>query len=146
MIHYALICEHDHGFEGWFSSSDDFEHQRDNGLVQCVVCGTMSVDRALMAPNVSTARKKEAAALNQAKHMQMVTDMADKIRTEIANNCDDVGANFAEEARAIHYGEKPERGIYGQATPEQAADLIDEGVGVTPLPDVLAPKNKDKAN
>ncbi|RZV37610.1 MAG: DUF1178 family protein, partial [Acidimicrobiales bacterium] len=72
--------------------------------------------------------------------------IADKIRDEIENNCDDVGTDFAEEARAIHYGEKPERGIYGSATPDQAKDLIDEGVKVVPLPDGIAPKPKKKIN
>ena len=146
MIRYDLICEHEHRFEGWFSSSDDFDAQRDKGLVTCVVCGSDKVDRALMAPSVSTSRKKAKIAAAQAQQMQMVNDAADKIRKEIAANCDDVGADFAEEARAIHYGEKPERGIYGSATPEQAAELIDEGVGAVPLPDILSPKGKGKAN
>jgi len=146
MIRYDLICTHDHSFEGWFSGSDDFEAQRDSGLLHCVMCGTSKVDRALMAPNVSTSRKKAEIASKRAAQMQMVNDVADKIRKDIADNCDDVGTDFAEEARAIHYGEKPERGIYGQTTPEQTADLIDEGVGVAPLPDILSPKSKSKAN
>ena len=146
MIRYDLICAHDHSFEGWLSSSDDFEAQRDKGLVQCVVCGSTQTDRAIMAPNVSTARGKAAIATQRAAQMQMVNDVADKIRKDIADKCDDVGTDFAEEARAIHYGEKPARGIYGSATHKQAAELRDEGVGAVPLPDILSPKGKGKAN
>ena len=102
MIRYDLICEHEHGFEGWFSSSADFEMQRDKGLVECVICGSKKIDRAIMAPNISTSRRKEKIAATHAKQMKMVNDVADKIRKEIANNCDDVGDGFAEEARAIH--------------------------------------------
>lgn len=146
MIRYDLICTYDHQFEGWFSGSDDFEVQRDKGLIECVVCGSANVDRAIMAPNVSTSRRKEKNASDHAKQMKMVNDVANKIRKDIADNCDNVGTNFAEEARAIHYGEKPERGIYGQATPREAAELVEEGVGVAPLPDILAPDTKSKAN
>jgi len=146
MIHYNLICSQGHPFDGWFSSSDDFEQQRNKGQVPCSICNDVNIDRAIMAPNVSTSRKKSQIAAQQAKHMQMVNDVADKIRRDIADNCDDVGANFAEEARAIHYGEKPERGIYGLATPEQAAALCDEGVKALPLPDILAPDHKKKTN
>ncbi|MEP6343928.1 MAG: DUF1178 family protein [Maricaulaceae bacterium] len=146
MIRYDLICDYEHRFEGWFSGSADFEMQRDKGLIECVVCGSTKVDRAIMAPNVSTSRRQEKIASDQSKRIKMVNDVADKIRKEIADNCDNVGTNFAEEARAIHYGEKPERGIYGQATPKQTAELMEEGVGVAPLPDIIAPKLKDKAN
>ena len=146
MIRYDLICAQDHNFEGWFSGSEDFETQRDKGLIACVICGSAQVDRAIMAPNISTSRHKEKIAVTQATQMKMVNEVADKIRKEIAANCDDVGADFAEEARAIHYGEKPERGIYGKATPREAAELIEEGVGVAPLPDILAPEAKKKAN
>lgn len=146
MIRYDLICDHDHRFEGWFSGSADFEMQRDKGQIECVVCGSAKIDRAIMAPNVSTSRRQEKIASDQAKRMKVVNDVANKIRKEIADNCDNVGTDFAEEARAIHYGEKPERGIYGQASPQEAAELVEEGVGVAALPDILAPKAKDKAN
>ena len=99
-----------------------------------------------MAPNISTARRKDKIATDHAKLAAIAQVTAQKIRDEIANNCDDVGAKFAEEARAIHYGEKPERSIYGQATADEASDLIDEGVKVEPLPDALVPKTKQKLN
>lgn len=146
MIRYALICEHEHEFEAWFSNSSDYDAQEKGGLLMCPHCGTAKVTKAIMAPNVSTARKKEETSKKQAQALAMMNKAADKIRQEIAQNCDYVGENFTEEARAIHYGEKPERGIYGQATPEQAKSLIDEGVGVAPLPDILSPKPKKDVN
>ena len=146
MIKYDLICEHDHGFEVWFSKGSDYDVQASKGLIVCPHCGSTKIEKAIMAPNVSTSRKREAIANKQKAAMSMMNDVADKIRKEIADNCDYVGEKFADEARAIHYGEKPERGIYGEATVKEAADLTDEGVGIAPLPDVLAPKPKSKVN
>jgi hypothetical protein len=120
--------------------------QAERGLLMCAVCGTKKVEKAIMAPNVATSRRKEETAKQQAAAMKMMNAAADKIRKEIADKCDYVGPNFADEARAIHYGEKPERGIYGEATPEQAAGLKEEGIGVSPLPDILAPKPKANIN
>lgn len=146
MIKYSLICAADHEFEIWFSKISDFDEQAPKGLVACPHCGSVKVEKAIMAPNISTSRKKDSIASQQARAMKMMNAAADKIRQEIADNCDDVGHKFAEEARAIHYGEKPERGIYGQATPKEAAALADEGVGVAPLPDSLVPKPKSDLN
>lgn len=137
MIRYDLICALDHEFEGWFSSSSDYDAQAASGLLSCPVCGTSKVEKAIMAPAVKTARKTEARANDVTKAMKAV---AAKIRDEISKNCENVGPNFAEEARAIHYGEKPERGIYGSATPEESAELKDEGIAAHPLPDVFVPE------
>ena len=136
MIRYDLICEFEHEFEGWFSSSADYDEQAKSGLLCCSICGTSSVEKAIMAPAVKTARKKDARAAEAAKAM---TAMAAKIRTEIGKNCENVGKNFAEEARAIHYGEKPERGIYGLTTPEESEGLKEEGIAAHPLPDIFVP-------
>jgi len=116
MIRYDLICEFDHEFEGWFSSSSDYDEQAKSGLLCCAVCGTSSVEKAIMAPAVKTARKTEARAQDAAKAMSAI---AAKIRDEVGKTCENVGSNFAEEARAIHYGEKPKRGIYGSTTRAQ---------------------------
>ena len=108
--------------------------------------GSSSVEKAIMAPAVKTARKSEARAENAAKAM---TVMAAKIRSEIGKNCENVGTNFAEEARAIHYGEKPERGIYGSATPKETEALKEEGIAAHPLPDAFVPEadtDKTKLN
>ena len=103
-----------------------------------------------MAPNISTSRKKEAIAskqkLAQKTAMAMMNEAAQTIRKEIEDKCDYVGDKFADEARAIHYGEKEERAIYGKASVEEAADLQDEGVNIAPLPDALTPKTAKKLN
>jgi hypothetical protein len=144
MIRYDLICASNHEFEGWFSSSSDYDRQAASGLLSCPVCATKKVEKAIMAPAVKTARKVEAREANTAKAMNA---MAAKIREEIGKNCENVGTNFAEEARAIHYGEKPERGIYGSTTPKESAELKDEGIAAHPLPDVLVPDSaKTKLN
>jgi len=146
MIKYNLICRHDHAFEAWFSSSSDYDDQRKKRLVQCPYCNSAKVEKAIMAPNVSTSRKKEARAAKQAEAMAMMNVAASKIRKEIEDKCDYVGEKFPDEARAIHYGEKEERAIYGEATPKEAADLKEEGVGIAPLPEILAPKPVKKVN
>lgn len=135
MIHYSLQCEQTHGFEGWFASSDDFDRQKTQGLVTCPYCDSKSVTKTLMAPNVTTGRQKEKT---QAVAMDtMRRDMIDKIKEavkEIRANADDVGERFPEEARKIHYGETEARGIIGQATPDEAQALTEEGIEVAPLP------------
>lgn len=150
MIKYNLICRESHEFEGWFSSSSDYEVQRKKRLVQCPYCGSAKVEKAIMAPNISTSRKKEANASRQKEAqktaMVMMNKAAQSIRKEIEDKCDYVGNTFADEARAIHYGEKEERAIYGEATAKEAADLHEEGVGIAPLPDVLTPKPAKKLN
>ena len=146
MIKYDLICRHDHAFEAWFSSSSDYDDQRKKRLVECPFCGSAKVEKAIMAPNVSTSRKKEKIASKQKEAMAMMNAAATKIRKEIEDKCDYVGDKFADEARAIHYGEKTERPIYGEATATEAADLREEGVGIAPLPDILAPKPPKKVN
>ena len=144
MIRYNLVCEQDHEFEGWFSSSSDYDGQAASGLLSCPVCGTAKVEKAIMAPAVKTARKTEARAESARLAMNSV---AAKIRDEISKNCEDVGENFAEEARAMHYGEKDPRGIYGSTTPEESNSLAEEGIEAHPLPDILVPeKSKPKLN
>ena len=146
MIRYMLICEHDHEFEAWFSSSKDYDDQANAGYVACPDCGTVKVEKAIMAPNVSTGRRKEKIASDQAKAMQMMNKAAETIRQKIADECDYVGDKFADEARAIHYGEKDERPIYGSATSEEVGSLKDEGIEAAPLPDILTPRPKQDVN
>ncbi len=136
MICYNLICVQEHEFEGWFASSSDYDDQSKSGLLVCAICGSTKVEKAIMAPAVKTARKIEARSIEAAKAM---TAVAAKIREEIGKNCDNVGADFAEEARAIHYGEKPSRGIYGSVTPEDSSALKEEGIAASPLPDAFVP-------
>jgi hypothetical protein len=130
MIKYDLRCDDDHGFEGWFSSMADYDDQQASGLLVCPMCGSKKIEKAIMAPAVRSSDKRAA--------------IADAIRNEIAETCDDVGDNFTDEARAMFYGEKPARGIYGKATPKQAKSMQDEGIPALPLPDVLDPRKAKK--
>jgi len=130
MIKYSLKCDRDHGFEGWFGASADYDDQAAAGLLVCPECGSASVSKAIMAPAVRRSDKSAA--------------IASAIRNEIANNCDDVGDDFTDEARAMFYGERPSRGIYGKATPQQAKAMIEEGIPALPLPDALDPKRAKK--
>ncbi|MBA4489912.1 DUF1178 family protein [uncultured Paracoccus sp.] len=125
MIHYALTCEKTHRFDGWFASSDAFESQRDSGQVHCAVCGSLQVDRALMAPAV-TAREP---ALQSSEKTAL-----EQLRDHIETSSDYVGLRFAEEARAMHEGRSESRAIYGEARPDDARALIEDGVPIAPLP------------
>ncbi|MBM2713446.1 DUF1178 family protein [Mesorhizobium caraganae] len=134
MIRFALICEHEHEFEGWFRSNDDFDTQKKRGFVDCPSCGSHKVQKALMAPAVSTARKQETIALAmgeaQKQALAQLKAMAEKVR----ENADYVGDKFAEEARKIHFGESDPRGIYGEATLDEAKSLAEDGIEFMPIP------------
>ena len=134
MINFSLVCENAHEFEGWFRSGDDFEAQAKRALVNCPNCGSHKVEKALMAPAVSTGRKQEKIALAmgeaQKQAMTQLKAMAEKIR----QNADYVGDKFAEEARKIHFCETDARGIYGEATIEEAKSLAEDGVEFMSVP------------
>jgi hypothetical protein len=132
MIRYALNCEHDHGFEGWFGSSADFEDQQARGLLECPVCGSKAVRKQIMAPAVAGTRRTQKEA--QATSRGMMMEAMSRIRQHVVDNFDDVGDAFAKEARAIHDGKSEARGIYGQATPTEVKALVDDGVPVAPMP------------
>lgn len=135
-----LQCSHAHAFEGWFASEDDFQGQLARGLVECPLCGDAAVAKMPSAPRLNfgasepkapaaPARQEVVNAPNaqlQAAWMQMVK--------QVMANTEDVGEKFAEEARKIHYGETEERGIRGQASKEETQALLEEGIGVLPLP------------
>jgi hypothetical protein len=132
-----LRCAHEHPFEGWFASDEDYVSQRERGLVECPLCGDKAIIRLPSAPrlNVSGAREPQQAAPAAAKEIG-VTLQAAWLRAvqHVLSNTDDVGERFAEEARRIHYGETDERAIRGQATPDEAQALRDEGIEVMALP------------
>lgn len=132
MIVFDLRCGKEHVFEAWFPDSKTFERQAKKGQVTCPVCGDTRVEKALMAPNISTGRKKDAEKekAQAAKVMQALSE----VRRQVEENCDYVGPQFAEEARKIHYGETDERGIYGEATKEESKELADEGIEVGVIP------------
>lgn len=143
MIKYALACDHGHAFEGWFSNSADYDDQAARGLLACPMCGSQSVDKQIMAPTVTGTKAQKG--VDPTPQMQaMMMEALGEIRRHVEENFEDVGDAFAQEARAIHEGTSEERGIYGQATPAEVRDLIEDGVKVAPLPP--APKPKTELN
>lgn len=141
-----LRCTHGHGFEGWFASSEDFETQLAAGLVECPVCGDTGIVKLLSAPRLNLGNAKApqetaapAVAAASAAASNVPADLSPEARwmravREVLAKTEDVGDRFADEARKMHYGETRERGIRGQATPEQTEALLDEGIPVVALP------------
>ena len=134
-----LQCRHAHAFEGWFASEDDFQGQLARGLLECPLCGDGEVTKMPSAPrlNFGAAAPQAPAAPKQevvaAPNAQLQAAWMQLVRQVMANT-EDVGEKFAEEARRIHYGETQERGIRGQASAEDTKALLEEGIGVLPLP------------
>ena len=130
-----LRCAHDHRFEGWFGSDEDFESQLGRGLVTCPACGAATIDKRPSAPrlNVSGLKQEEAAAAPGERVAALQAAMLNAVQQMMANT-EDVGARFPEEARRIHYGEVEARGIRGQASREDAQALREEGIEVVALP------------
>ena len=131
MIHYTLHCAGYHEFEGWFKDSDAFEEQRHKKKIDCPVCGSRKIDRVPSVPNIASSRWQDAV---QAKRARTLRQALHDLRRQVESTHENVGLRFAEEARKIHYGETEARGIYGEASSEEARDLLDEGIAVTPLP------------
>ena len=143
MIKYSLACDKDHRFESWFPNSESYEKQAKRGLVACPECNSTRVAKAMMAPAVIGAKKRAAAPAEDSgpasfalidERQKRLREMARQLRDEIVAKTDDVGSRFPEEARAIHEGDAPARSIRGQATADEARALIEEGVGVLPMP------------
>jgi hypothetical protein len=151
MIHYQLRCSQSHEFDGWFKDSAAFEKQARGGLVECPECGDSKIERALMAPAVPkkgramsppaepTSPPPAGAPVAAPKATAgplpaQVFAMLQRMRSEVEKNCDYVGGQFADEARKIHRGESEKRGIYGEATPEQAEALAEDGIEVSQIP------------
>ncbi len=133
MMVFDLMCANKHTFEAWFKDSKAFDGLRRKGQVQCPTCGDDKVEKALMAPNISTSKKKAKAAKESAVAAEAMQMLA-KMKKHVEDNCDYVGKEFAEEARKIHYGETEKRDIYGEATNAEAKELHDEGVDFTAIP------------
>ncbi len=128
MILYDLKCSNGHEFDSWFSSAADFDKLVRGNLLSCVVCGDTGIEKAIMAPRVSAGSKRRLSS--EAAPEQAVK----KLRESVEKNADNVGREFAAEARKIHEGEAPERAIYGEARIDEAKSLIEDGVPVLPLP------------
>ena len=139
MIVYNLRCRNAHEFEGWFRDSAMFDEQSKQGRLSCPVCDSRKIEKAIMAPAVagSSSKISEITPADAKKMRQFMTGL----RKYVQQNADYVGPSFAEEARKIHYGEAEERHIYGEATVEEAKELLEEGVDVAPLPPDLEGAN-----
>ena len=153
MIRYSLRCEQSHSFESWFQSSSAFETQVKRKLVTCPVCGSAKIEKAIMAPRIVSKKGRDSAPapapvetaapaetpttestpLMMAQERELRAKIKE-LRDHIVKNADNVGERFPNEARAMHYGDKEHRPIYGEASPEEARALVDEGVEVSPLP------------
>jgi hypothetical protein len=150
MIRYNLRCERGHAFESWFQSSSAYESQHKRKLVTCPACDSTKVEKAIMAPQIARKKNKSGAAaepgagsteistspstpLMMAQERELRTKLKE-LRDHVVKNADNVGERFPNEARKMHYGDIEHRPIYGEASPEEARSLIDEGVEVMPLP------------
>ncbi|WP_296165157.1 DUF1178 family protein [uncultured Brevundimonas sp.] len=142
MIRYALKCDHDHGFEAWFSASADYDDQAARGLIECPFCGSRSIGKQIMAPAVAGTRK--TAVPDPAALQTMMMQAAREVRSHVEQNFDYVGDAFAREARDIHEGRSEKREIYGEATPAEVKKLRDDGVPCAPLP--ALPPDPSKAH
>jgi hypothetical protein len=156
MMKYALVCERKHNFEIWFGDSADYDRQRKRGLVTCPVCDSKKVEKAIMAPALGRGANKRGARIEAPveapaaapeqpsatpEPVAMISPQEQEFRAKLkelrdhlTKNADNVGKKFPEEARKMHYGETPHRSIYGEASPEEAKDLHDEGIEFHPLP------------
>jgi|SRR5680860_325081 len=139
MIRFALVCDRGHGFDAWFSSGASYDEQTEAGAIVCPDCGSHRVQKAPMAPAVLKGRGKgkgepvpaEGSGKGDGKQTYAFLK---GLREHLQANADDVGKAFAEEARKMHYGEAEARSIYGEATPEEAKSLHEEGIPALPLP------------
>ena len=166
MIRYSLRCERDHSFESWFQDSGAYDSQVRRKLVSCPVCGSVRIEKAIMAPRIVGKKGRErqetnAAAIpapaptpteapatpSQASTPLMMAQERElrvklkELRDHIVKNADNVGERFPNEARKMHYGDIEHRPIYGEASPEEARSLIDEGIEVSPLPTLPEDRN-----
>ena len=141
---FDLVCANDHRFEGWFASGEDFDKQRDRGIIACPMCADNRVVKVPSASYVNTRASDRPAKApapsmtpEQAQYANMRSAMLAQVIDYVVKNTEDVGAAFAEEARKIHYGETPERKIRGTASQDEVTSLRDEGIDVVPLPVAL---------
>jgi hypothetical protein len=152
MIRYNLVCARGHEFESWFDGSAAYDKQARRGLVECPLCGSCKVEKALMTPRLARSRKSTRAeptapepaapaapeaptpvAVISPQEQELRTKLKE-LREHLVKNADNVGQQFPEEARKMHYGEKEHRSIYGTASPDDAKALHEEGIEFAPLP------------
>ena len=132
MISYDLKCEKNHTFNSWFNCVDAYDKLEKSNLLSCAVCGSSNVHRAIMAPQVSRSNTKESSPLSE--EVSSVEQKMSKIRSKLEAEVENVGENFANEARAMHDGDSPMRSIYGEAKIKDAQALVEDGIPVIPMP------------
>ena len=136
MIQFALKCDDDHRFDSWFKSAGAFDKLLAAGMVTCAICGSPRIEKALMAPKIRDSKGRDLPQTPDLKEQALVA-----LKKKIEQNSEYVGMNFAREARDIHNGASPERSIYGEARPEDAKKLVEDGIPVAPLPFVPGRKS-----
>jgi len=148
MIRYALVCNKGHDFESWFQDSAAYDKQIKRKLIACPHCGSPKVEKAIMAPRLASSRKRAAPAeppvaapTPEKSPVAMISPQEQELRSKLkelrehlTKNADHVGPKFPEEARKMHYGETEHRSIYGEASPDEAKALAEEGIEFHPLP------------
>lgn len=137
MIRFTLACEDGHEFDAWFSSGDSYDEQLEAGVIVCSICGSTEVRKAPMAPAVMRGRSKGSAPEGESPKPpqgKQTYAFLKGLREQLKTNAEDVGRDFPEEARKIHYGEVEERNIYGEASSDEAKSLHEEGIPALPLP------------
>ena len=138
MIKYNLTCKCGKRFESWFFSSSAFDSLHKKKLIICIYCESSSVKKSIMSPNITTKSNKLSKNLKLEKSIKK---QLLNVRRYIEKNCKDVGDNFTQEARRIHYDKKSSKGIYGKATPDETSELLEEGIEVTTIPWVNKSEN-----
>ena len=131
MIKYSLKCKCGEVFESWFTNSTDYESLKRKKLISCISCNSTFVEKSIMSPNVSSKSNKN---VKNNKLEKSIKKELLKFRKYIEKNCKNVGSNLPQEARNIHYDNKTSKGIYGKATPEETAELIEEGIDIATVP------------
>lgn len=136
VIQYSLQCSKGHRYDGWFKNAEAFDQQKARGIVSCAVCGDGAVDKAPMAPAVARTDQGRVSLSAATPEAEKFREMLRAYRKMVTSSADYVGDRFAEEARKIHFEEAEARGIYGEATRDEVAGLLEDGISFVPLPDV----------
>lgn len=136
MIHYSLVCDSDHKFDAWFRNAEAYDEQSARGIVTCPICNSVKVGKGLMAPSVSRASSDKVALSIGHPQQAQLREALRALRNKVTAEADYVGDRFADEARKIHYKEVDPRGIYGEATREEVASLVEDGIDFMPLPNI----------
>ena len=131
MIKYNLTCKCKCTFDSWFANSNEFERLFKKKLITCIECNSHNISKSIMAPNIANTKKNNEVNVKQIKNIKKKIL---KYQRFIKDNCKDVGTNFAQEARSIHYDKKKSKNIYGKATSEEIKELQDEGIETTTIP------------